>query len=332
MIEADEIIHEPRNCKPHVVLLGAGASRAAFPDGDAAGKALPVMNDLVDVIGLKLLLEQAGIESTGNFEVIYSRLKNRELKNKIENEIFDYFENLSLPSTATIYDQLLLSLREKDAIFTFNWDPFLFDAYSRNKDIASLPNIFFLHGNVRIGECKRCAEWGIRYGICPTCNKNFTDVPLLYPIEDKHYADSSPYIKASWESVKNWFTAAFTITIFGYGAPVSDVKAVELLKEAWLKKSSRKFEHIEVIDILCSEQLTARWKAFTPTFHSSHQDSFEKSRLCSWPRRSSEMLFSAMSQGSLCEGFPPPKTNNLAKLQNAIKKIAQLEDNSHQKI
>ncbi|MFW6223076.1 MAG: hypothetical protein ACOC3T_05645 [Bacteroidota bacterium] len=38
------------NNRPHVVILGAGASAAAFPQGDANGKKLPVMNDLADIV------------------------------------------------------------------------------------------------------------------------------------------------------------------------------------------------------------------------------------------------------------------------------------------
>ena len=42
--------------RPHLVVLGAGASRAAFPDGDKNGKRLPLMADLVDTLGLRSLL------------------------------------------------------------------------------------------------------------------------------------------------------------------------------------------------------------------------------------------------------------------------------------
>jgi hypothetical protein len=68
------------------------------------------------------------------------------------SELTQFSEHsLQLPSTATHYDRILLSLRKKDAIFTFNWDPFLFDAYVRNMNMGiSLPAIFFLHGNVRM--------------------------------------------------------------------------------------------------------------------------------------------------------------------------------------
>jgi hypothetical protein len=42
--------------RSHLVVLGAGASRAAFPKGDQNGKKLPLMADLVEVLQLEGLL------------------------------------------------------------------------------------------------------------------------------------------------------------------------------------------------------------------------------------------------------------------------------------
>jgi hypothetical protein len=47
--------------RPHVVLLGAGASRAAFAHGDKNGLKLPLMCDLVGKLGLDRILERFGI-------------------------------------------------------------------------------------------------------------------------------------------------------------------------------------------------------------------------------------------------------------------------------
>jgi hypothetical protein len=69
----NDLIENPLNNWVHVVLLGAGASRAAFPKGDALGKTLPVMNDLIDILGLSEFLQKHDIKSKGkNFENIYS--------------------------------------------------------------------------------------------------------------------------------------------------------------------------------------------------------------------------------------------------------------------
>ena len=45
-------IENVRFSRPHVVLLGAGASYAAFPNGDKNGRKLPLLKDFVQVIGL----------------------------------------------------------------------------------------------------------------------------------------------------------------------------------------------------------------------------------------------------------------------------------------
>ncbi|WP_233581846.1 hypothetical protein [Legionella septentrionalis] len=325
-MKKEEIIENPKPNKPHIVLLGAGASLAAFPNGDANQSPLPIMNNLIEVVDLGSVLEKYAFPSSGNFETIYSKIKSEALKKEIEDKIFQYFGSLVLPRSVTIYDKLLLSLRRKDAIFTFNWDPFLFKAYQRNRHIASLPHIFFLHGNVSIGSCETCDNWGEKSDICSNCNTRYIDVPLLYPIEKKQYFNANQYTAMSWKSANCWFSDAFTLTIFGYGAPTSDTEAVNLLKKAWFNGSNRQFEHIEVIDIMSSTILAERWKEFTPTHHFSSISRFENSRIWDWPRRSSEALFYPMSQGMPCEKFPLIETNDLSELHSAIKEIVKHEN------
>jgi len=218
----------------------------------------------------------------------------------------------------------LLSLRSTDAVLTFNWDPFLFDVYQRNRAAAPLPKILFLHGNVRIGACLEHDRWGARNACCPDCPKCFTRVPLLYPTKQKNYS-SVRYIRRSQEAAKAFFGEAFTITIFGYGAPDSDAYAVELLKQAWFSRSQRTFEHVEIIDTACSTCLHGRWSPFTPTYHYCATEAFEHCRIARWPRRSCEALLCPMTQGLPCEDFPLPNTRNLAELQTAASEIARHE-------
>ena len=252
-----ELIEDPRDQRPHIVLLGAGASCAAFPNGDAKGRKLPVMDNFVDIVDLRSLIDQTNLKNCDerNFESIYGLLasepKYAHLVKEIGQRIDSYFSALSLPNHATIYDRLLLSLRPKDAVITFNWDPFLFDAYQRNRKAVPriLPEIFFLHGNVRIGACLQHDDWGARKKRCPKCLQPLTDVPLLYPTEQKDYS-TDRYIQRNWQAAQILFKEAFTLTIFGYGAPTSDKDAVELLRLAWTGRSDRKVEHIEVIDII----------------------------------------------------------------------------------
>jgi len=321
----DNLIQNPLDRYSHVVLLGAGASNAAFPNGEATGKSLPLMDNFVKTLGLSSLLKGAKIDPTGNFETIYSNIKDDNLRKILEERINGYFNKLELPATATLYDRLLLSLREKDTIFTFNWDPFLFDAYQRNKGILPLPEIYFLHGNVRIGSCKTHYEFGRRGNICSTCNAKFEDVTLLYPIEKKNYFTKNKYIASSWKEAKDRFANAFTLTIFGYSAPTSDIEAKAILQTAWLSKSKRKFEHIEIIDIIDASNIAKRWKKLTPTYHSQTSVSFEKTRLWRWPRRSCEASFYPMTGGHPCEEFPLLETERLDELQQASKHISEFE-------
>lgn len=83
---------------PHIVILGAGASKAAFPDGDKNGKQLPLMNNFVKVLGLRKSLKKHGINyEKKNFEKIYDNLHNShnypKLLEHIEDRIRDYFLN-----------------------------------------------------------------------------------------------------------------------------------------------------------------------------------------------------------------------------------------------
>ncbi|MGO9096718.1 MAG: hypothetical protein ACLQGV_16045 [Bryobacteraceae bacterium] len=326
---AQQLIEGP-DPRPHVVLLGAGASLASFPNGDADGKPLPLMNDLVEKLGLQALVDEAalGLGSEKNFEVIYSRLISIQeclpIARKIECRIRNYFSELALPNCATIYDRILVSLRPTDAVLTFNWDPFLFDAYQRNRGAIPLPEIFFLHGNVRIGACREHAKWGARNGGCPDCRRMFADVPLLYPISQKNYSED-PHIRRTWEAAKILFKEAFTLTIFGYSAPASDGDACNLLKSAWLARSPRELEHIEVIDTAPVSDLEPRWLPFTPPRHYRIVKTFEESRIARWPRRTSESLFYPMSQGAPCGDFPLPSTNSLPDLLAYVTDIARHE-------
>jgi hypothetical protein len=329
-IAADTLIREPQPLRPHVVLLGAGASRAAFPAGDPSGLRLPVMADLVDILDLRAHLNANAPEfaSETNFEVIYSSLREDTARagvaDELERRVRTYFSKLRLPNEATLYDRLLLALRPTDAVFTFNWDPFLFDSYQRNRDRVPLPAIYFLHGNVRIGACRAHKYWGHGLGRCPQCGALFDEVPLLFPVRVKNYS-SDPYIARAWQAARDLFRHAFTMTVFGYGAPASDLDAVELLRTAWLSGSDRKLEHIHVVDTAPTGLLHERWAPFAPTLHLWTEATFAASRIARWPRRTCESLIFPMSEGLPCDDFPLPASDDLAALQAYCRGIADHE-------
>jgi hypothetical protein len=60
---------------------------------------------------------------------------------------------MQLPDAPTIYDYMILALRSKDLIATFNWDPFYIKHILEVKNLQKTkrPNLSFLHGNVAIG-------------------------------------------------------------------------------------------------------------------------------------------------------------------------------------
>ena len=98
---------------PHVVILGAGASRAAFPEGDMNGNELPLMNNLIKVLHMDEIFSKNGVEVIEeNFEELYDRLassrQHYEFVKIVEQRIYDYFLSLELSLEPNIYDYLLL--------------------------------------------------------------------------------------------------------------------------------------------------------------------------------------------------------------------------------
>ncbi len=157
----DDEIAQVRMHQPHVVILGAGASIASSLHGDKNGKKLPSMLNFVEVLDLSSMLDAEGISHRGrNFEDIYDEIHNdvklENLKQKLESAVYDYFADIEISDEPSLYDHLVLSMRDKDVIATFNWDPFLVQALRRNALNGrgfKLPRLQFLHGNVMIGFC-----------------------------------------------------------------------------------------------------------------------------------------------------------------------------------
>lgn len=126
---------------PHVVVLGAGATKACLDEfgGDAGGRASPLMDEIPDVVpGVADLLKEAkeaGAEISANFETTYAGIRSSgpldDLADRLEAAVREYFSGLRIPDSATIYDHLCLALRPKDLIASFNWDPLLGHRWAR---------------------------------------------------------------------------------------------------------------------------------------------------------------------------------------------------------
>jgi len=309
--------------RPHVVVLGAGASYAALPDGDRYGRKLPLMNNFVHILGLGNLLQQNRIiEPYDDFEAIYSDITVKQskqgLKRDIEEHIRTYFNSLELPENPTLYDHLILSLRPKDVIATFNWDPFLSQAIVRNLQfIKKPPQVFFLHGNVTYAYCHKCKIGLPLQTTCTKCGETLQSAPLLYPVKEKNY-QSNPTVQAHWRGLEHYLKKAWAITIFGYNAPKSDIEAVKLMKDAWGETEDRNLEQTEIIDIQSEEELVNTWGPFIHSHHYEIHRSFYDSIIAEFPRRSGEALWAQLME---CKWLDPqkfPKNDNFSELYRSF--------------
>lgn len=293
--------------KPHVVILGAGATIATIPDGDRNGNRSSVMNGLLKKLDLDILVKDIKLNTdSDNLEDIYSELHERkdcvEIVTELENRLYKYFGSLELPDNPTIYDFLVLSLTEKDVIATFNWDPLLIQAYIRcSKITGNLPHIFCLHGNTAMGYCEEHVEFGSLDAFCPVCMNRFPPTPLLYPVKEKNYS-SNDYIKKSWEAVEQVIEGSYMLTIFGYSAPSSDEAAISLLKRAWGSIENRRLEQVSIIDIESETSLVKKWDKFIYSHHYLIENNFFDSYLGMFPRRSCEQVFATYSLNMPTDG------------------------------
>lgn len=286
--------------RAHTVILGAGATMAAIPNGDRNGKRSSGMNGLIEKLHLHDAL--TGIElhtKSENLEDIYSELYERPecrgALQALEKRLYDYFASLELPDEPTVYDFLVLSLTSKDAIATFNWDPLLLQAYVRCHMLTNnLPHILCLHGNVGMGFCEEHREFGMTGVECPTCGKPLPPTKLLYPVAHKDY-ESDDYIKGCWDGVKLMIENSYMLTIFGYSAPDSDKAAVSLLKKAWGDLDKRQLEEVSVIDIISEKEMLKKWDQFIYSHHYRYTNDFFQSYLGMFPRRSCETVFATVS-------------------------------------
>ncbi|WP_135459306.1 hypothetical protein [Vibrio echinoideorum] len=320
--------------RPHVVLLGAGASVAAIPRGDKNGMKTSVMDGFLEKLGLSEAIEDLNlVTQSDNLEDIYSEIAERDeyadVRSELDTRIRNYFSEFEIPDEPTIYDFLLLSLRKKDLIATFNWDPLLLQAYQRTVKITTyLPDLAFLHGNVLVGYCLEHQHGGNVDNRCPECDEWFSPSRLLYPIAKKNYNDD-PYTKNNWKALKNYLSKAYLVTIFGYSAPKTDVEAIDMLKDAWGDINKRNMEDIEFVDIQQEDALVDTWEEFVHTHHYTYTNDFFNSSLARFPRRTTEDLFDR-TQNCIWTSPETPFSESMtfSDLRNVVGRLVE-EENEH---
>ena len=317
------------NHAPHVVLLGAGASLAAFPDGDANGLRLPLMRNLVDVVGLSELLASNGVShGYEDFEALYDGLatgnSKPDLLRSLERQLHTYFAAMRLPEEATLYDLLLLSLREKDVVATFNWDPFLAQAFRRNRSIQRLPRILFLHGNVEVGACREHRRSGFIEQKCSVCGNLMEPSHLLFPVKHKDYT-TDPFIRSEWGQLQQALGHAYLVTIFGYSAPVTDVEARALLLKKWMGNPTRDLAEIDIVDIRPRKDIEDSWSDFFVRQHYGIFPDVTRTTSFRHPRRSCEAFAMATLQQDPWPENEFPATRRLVDIHAWLQPLLEEE-------
>lgn len=303
--------------RPHVVILGAGASCAAIPNGDKYGKRISAMSGFIEKLGLSDIISSVTLNTkSDNLEDIYMELDERSksedackaVKEELEKIIREYMSDYKLPDNPTIYDFLVMSLTSKDLIATFNWDPLLVQAIGRAMRYTNnVPQVAFLHGNVAVGFCEEDNIMG-NVGMKCRCGKPLKPMRLLFPVKKKNYS-SDIAISKSWKNLNNALEHAYMVTIFGYSAPKSDIEAINMMKKAWGSVDYRNLEEIELIDIRDEKEVIDSWDEFIHTHHYSYHTDFFDSTLARCPRRTCEATFDRLMNCIFLDGEKGFKAN-----------------------
>ena len=221
----------------------------------------------------------------------------------------------------------MLCLREKDVIATFNWDPFLLQAYMRNEVVTQTrrPQLAFLHGNVNVAVCNDCKVAGVNGRRCSRCGALMKPSKLLYPVKHKNYNDDL-FIKTEWDVLRHKLSRAYFLTIFGYSAPTTDVEARSLMLEVWKENSTRELAEVEVIDIRPRKDLENTWQDFFFSHHYMTAKNVFRSYLFTHPRRSCDAFAAATLMCEPWHDNPFPQFKTLRSLQDWIGPLISEEE------
>jgi hypothetical protein len=143
-------------------------------------------------------------------------------------------------------------------------------------------------------------------GICGKCGKPFERRRLLFPVKKKDYV-TDDWIKTAWDILQERLKHAYILTIFGYGAPKTDVEAVDLMKQAWGSPELRNLEEIEIIDIKNEDELATTWKDFIHTHHYRVTHNFFESWIPNHPRRTCEAMWNQLMEVQFIDRNPVPR-------------------------
>jgi hypothetical protein len=288
-----------------------------------------MMRELASALGVTEDLQRLGLPAL-DFETAFSSLVtnqlDRQLQADLERRVDEYFGRLRLPQQPTFYDYLVLSLRGKDLIATFNWDPLLFQAFQRNLIVGeeNLPRIAYLHGSAAFSLCMDHKRYVPRGRDCGQCGHPPAPMQLLYPVAAKDY-QSSPFIREQWQMVAFYLRRASFLSTMGYSAPRTDVEARHLLRQPWQENETFQLNEMEIIDVRPAVEIEETWKDFPFSHHYRILDDVWKSEVLRVARRSTEALFDRTMMLKPWEGRPLPRASSLAKLQDSVRPLIDEE-------
>lgn len=214
----------------HLVILGAGSTIAAIPDGDRNGmRAYTLNNFLEDPFYADFLASLDSKYQNLNIEEICTKMysEDRQLYEAFERLIRNKYASLELPNGFNLLERLIMSLTSDDAIISFNWDDLIIQAYNRAKQYIPsilLPIIVFPHGNAQA--CYNEHRYGSsrnpnNYGLRPS--------PLNMPVDELDYQNNL-FIKSQWQILDFYMRYSQMITFFGYRGPVSDLQDLKRME------------------------------------------------------------------------------------------------------
>lgn len=147
---------------------------------------------------------------------------------------------------------------------------------------------------------------------------------LLFPVENKEYATDT-FINAEWATLDAFLRQARMLTVFGYSAPVTDAEAVKRFGDPWRNLPTRRFDHLEVIDIADREWLGSKWSPLAFQDHLLLYSTFYESFAAIYPRRSCEVKREVSARGCFAAQNRIPRSATFAGLDEWLSPLLAAE-------
>jgi hypothetical protein len=122
------------------------------------------------------------------------------------------------------------------------------------------------------------------------------------------------------------------LTIFGYSAPKTDVKAMEALKVGWGRAAERELEEIEIINLAAEDELARTWSDFINSHHYRCRTNFFDSWLAKHPQRSCDAMWNQTMECKFVVDNATPRATTMEELWEWYAPLLEGERSSPQGI